>query len=121
MENNRHIKVFISYSWEDDTHKEWIRELADQLISDGIDVTLDQYDVSLGDRLPKFMEEAITKSDYVMIICTPSYKEKADKRESGVGYEGHIISEELMSDYNERKFIPLIRKGKQSKRLFQHF
>lgn len=111
MENNRHIKVFISYSWEDDTHKEWIRELADQLISDGIDVTLDQYDVSHGDRLPKFMEEAITHSDYVLIICTPSYKEKADKRESGVGYEGHIISEELMSNYNERKFIPLIRKG----------
>lgn len=111
MENNRHIKVFISYSWEDDPHKEWIRDLADQLISDGIDVTLDQYEVSLGDRLPKFMEEAITKSDYVMIICTPSYKEKADKRESGVGYEGHIISEELMSNHNERKFIPLIRKG----------
>jgi len=111
MGNNRHIKVFISYSWEDDIHKEWIKDLADKLISDGVDVTLDQYDVSLGDRLPKFMEEAITNSDYVMIVCTPNYKEKADKRESGVGYEGHIISEELMSNHNERKFIPLIRKG----------
>lgn len=111
MENSRHIKVFISYSWEDDNHKDWIRELANRLISDGIEVTLDQYDVSIGDRLPQFMEKAITNSDYVMIICTPSYKEKADKRESGVGYEGHIISEELMSSNNERKFIPLIRKG----------
>lgn len=103
--------VFISYSWEDEEHKDWVRSLTDQLIENGINATLDQYDLSLGDRLPQFMEQSITAADYVLIICTPVYKEKADNRQGGVGYEGHIISGELFSKGNERKFIPVIRKG----------
>lgn len=103
-------KVFISYTWEEDV-KIWVKEFADRLKSDGIDVHLDQYDLTLGDRLPKFMEEQITSADYVLIICTPRYKIKADRRTGGVGYEGHIISGELMNLSNERKFIPVKRKG----------
>lgn len=104
-------KVFISYSWEDDAHKEWVRSLTDTLLDNGIDATLDQYDLSLGDRLPQFMEQSVTNADYVLIICTPTYKAKSDARKGGVGYEGHIISGELFSKGNERKFIPVIRKG----------
>lgn len=104
-------KVFISYSWEDEEHKTWVRSLTDQLIENGIDATLDQYDLTLGDRLPQFMEQSIAAADFVLIICTPTYKEKADNRQGGVGYEGHIISGEVFSKGNERKFIPVIRKG----------
>lgn len=104
-------KVFISYSWEDDEHKNWVRSLTDNLLDNGIDATLDQYDLSLGDRLPQFMEQSVTNADYVLIICTPTYKEKSDARKGGVGYEGHIITGELFAKGNERKFIPVIRKG----------
>lgn len=103
--------VFISYSWDGDEHKRWVKDFADQLLSDGINVVVDQYDLSLGDRLPQFMEQSITDADYVLIICTPLYKEKADKRTGGVGYEGHIISDELFNHHNERKFIPVLRRG----------
>ena len=102
--NSEHPKVFISYSWEEEAHKEWVKSLADRLLSDGIEATVDQYDLTLGDRLPHFMEQSISNSDYVLIICTPTYK-------GGVGYEGHIISAELLTQGNERKFIPVIRKG----------
>ena len=81
-------KVFISYALEDDI-KIWVKEFADKLKNDGIDVHLDQYDLTLGDRLPKFMEEQITSADHVLIICTLGYKIKADGRTGGVGYEGH--------------------------------
>lgn len=104
-------KVFISYSWEDEDHKNWVRHLTDSLLKNGIDATLDQYDLTLGDRLPQFMEQAVADADYVLIICTPTYKEKSDARKGGVGYEGHIISGELFSKGNERKFVPVIRKG----------
>lgn len=104
-------KVFISYSWESDENKEWARELADKLLKNGIEAYIDQYDLNLGDRLPHFMEQQIIDSDFVLIICTKVYKEKADNRTSGVGYEGHIISAELLSGNNERKFIPIIKEG----------
>lgn len=109
--SSEHPKVFISYSWEDDEHKTWVKSLVDHLLSDGIDATLDQYDLSLGDRLPQFMEKSVSDADYVLIVCTPTYKSKSDSRKGGVGYEGHIISGELLSQGNERKFIPVIRKG----------
>ncbi len=104
-------KVFISYAWESEEHREWVKALADRLLSDGIDAVLDQYDLELGDRLPQFMEQSVRSSDYVLIVCTPAYKQKADARIGGVGYEGHIISGELFSGHNERKFIPVIKEG----------
>lgn len=106
-----HPKVFISYSWEDNEHKEWVKSLADRLLSDGIEACVDQYDLTLGDRLPQFMEQSIADADYVLIICTPTYKSKSDNRKGGVGYEGHIISGELFNKGNEKKFIPVIRRG----------
>ena len=110
-------EVFISYAWEDDEHKTWVKSFANHLIEDGIDAIVDQYDLTLGDRLPHFMESSIANADYVLIICTPKYKEKSDDRKGGVGYEGHIISAELLNQGNERKFIPVIRKGNISESL----
>ncbi len=104
-------KVFISYSWEDDQHNNWVKQLADRLIENGVDTTLDQYDLKCGDRLSHFMEREISWSDFVLIICTEIYKRKADAREAGVGYEGHIISAQLYNGEDERKFIPILRQG----------
>lgn len=44
-----HPTVFISYAQEDEEHKKWVKELAGRLLSDGIEVTVDQYDLTLGD------------------------------------------------------------------------
>lgn len=111
------IKAFISYSWEDEEHKEWVRSFADSLLENGIEAILDQYDVSLGERLPYFMKQSVSNADYVLIICTPTYKEKAEGRKGGVGYEGHIITGELFAKGNEKKYIPVIRKGNTSNAL----
>lgn len=105
------VTAFISYSWEDNAHIKWAKSLADRLLDNGIEAVIDQYDLGLGERLPQFMEQSISNADYVLIICTPGYKKKADERKGGVGYEGHIISAELYNKGNERKFIPIIRKG----------
>ncbi len=102
-------KVFVSYSWDNDDHKKWVRDLAARLRSDGIDVTLDQWHLVPGDQLPEFMERAIRESDYVLIVCTHKYKDRSDKRKGGVGYEGDIITAEFMTTRNQRKFIPLLR------------
>ena len=111
MIENNIPKVFISYSWESKEHSDWVKSLADKLLADGIEAIIDSYDVSPGDRLPKFMESSIRDSDYVIIICTEEYKRKANNREKGVGYESHIIYAELYNNHNDRKFIPVIRQG----------
>lgn len=103
--------VFISYSWDSDSHKLWVKELATKLRCDGIDARLDQWETVPGDQLPAFMENAKTDSDFVLIICTPKYKIKSEKRIGGVGYEGDIITADVLYHKNHRKFIPILREG----------
>lgn len=103
--------AFISYSWDDDAHKAWARGLAERLRADGIDATVDQWAAVPGDQLPEFMERAIAGTKYVLIICTPRYKSRSERREGGVGYEGDIITGELLQARNHRKFIPILRRG----------
>lgn len=103
--------TFISYSWDDDAHKAWVNQLATRLRSDGIDVVLDQWHAAPGDQLPAFMERAIRDNQYVLVICTPGYKGRSDERKGGVGYEGDIITAEVATKQNHRKFIPVLRAG----------
>jgi hypothetical protein len=99
-----HPTVFISYSWDDEVHKEWVRQLAARLRADGVDAPLDRWHAVPGDQLPEFIEREIRDNDYVLIICTPKYKDKSDKRIGGVGYEGDIMTGEVFTKQNHRKF-----------------
>ncbi|HEX9425575.1 MAG TPA: toll/interleukin-1 receptor domain-containing protein [Pyrinomonadaceae bacterium] len=101
----------MSYSWDDDPHREWVHILAKRLRADGVDVSLDRWDTVPGDQLPAFMERAIRQNNFVVIICTPRYKRRSDAREGGVGYEGDIMTAEVMTSQNHRKFIPVLRSG----------
>ena len=104
-------KAFISYSWEDEKHRVWVLELATRLRSNGVETILDQWHMAPGDQLSDFMERAVRENDYVLIICTPRYKERANGRIGGVGYEGDIMTAEALTSRNHRKFIPILRKG----------
>lgn len=106
--------AFISYSWDDEPHKGWVRGLATRLRGDGVDVVLDQWELQPGDRLPAFMETAVREHDHALIVCTPHYKQRSDARQGGVGYEGDIMTGELLSQGNERKFIPMLRRGEST-------
>jgi hypothetical protein len=86
-------------------------EFATRLRSDGVDVTLDRWHVHPGDQLPAFMERAARENDYVLIICTPHYADRSNRRVGGVGYEGDIFTAEALNTRNERKFIPIFRAG----------
>lgn len=103
--------VFISYSWDDEIHKGWVRDLATRLRGDGVDVILDQWETAPGDQLPVFMDRAIRNNNYVLVVCTPKYKTRSDNREGGVGYEGDIMTAEVLTNRSHRKFIPILRHG----------
>lgn len=104
-------KAFISYAWESDEIKKWVKELATELRNDGIDAKLDQWEVVPGDQMPHFMEKSVKDNDYVLIICTPKYKSKSENRIGGVEYEGDIMTAEVLKNSNHRKFIPILKSG----------
>ena len=104
-------KVFISYSWDDEDHKRWVLDFAKRLRGDGIDTVLDQTHLHFGGRTPEFMERSVRESRSVLVICTEGYKARFDGRKGGVGYEGHIITAEILNSAGTEKFIPVLRHG----------
>lgn len=104
-------KALISYSWDSDSHKAWVRGLAERLRLNGVDVRLDQWHVAPGQSLTQFMEVEIVTCEYVLIICTPNYYRKSINRTGGVGYEQQIISGNLAAGQRREKFIPIVRSG----------
>lgn len=111
MSNKSSPSIFISYSWDDTAHKEWVRLLAERLVTNGVSVALDQWDVRPGESLTSFMEVQASKCDHVLIVCTPTYASKSTERKGGVGYEQQIISGQIAAGIERRKFIPIVRKG----------
>src|SRR5690606_32955167 len=107
--------VFISYSHESEVHQAWVRTaLAERLMATGIRVILDQWHLKFGSDLPLFMENA-ARADAVLLVCTPTFAQKANTRKGGVGYETSIVTSDLLERHPsvEPKFVPLWRSGER--------
>ncbi len=103
--------VFISYSWDSEPHKEWVLNFANDLLKGGVDVILDQYELSAGKEMTHFMEKSVG-ADKILMVMTPNYKLKADKRQGGVGYEYSLITQEYYSKQSDKtKILPILRGG----------
>lgn len=103
--------VFISYSWESDEHKHWVRSLAERLTQNGAKVRLDQWHIVPGQSLTQFMEAEVHACEFVLIICTKEYCRKALARAGGVGYEQQIITGNIVAGKAREHFIPIVRDG----------
>ncbi|NVM38035.1 MAG: TIR domain-containing protein [Candidatus Lokiarchaeota archaeon] len=100
--------AFISYSWDSKKHREWVIRFAANLIKNGINVLIDEWDLKdYNDDLNYFIECGIRDSNHVIIICTPKYAKKANKRLGGAGIETAIITGEIYEKTNAGKFIPI--------------
>jgi hypothetical protein len=103
------LLVFISYSHDSDQHKTWVRQLATDLRTNGIDAVLDQWDLSLGQDVAAFMQRGVSNSDRVLMVCSEVYVNKSDGGLGGVGYERLIVTGELVANIDTKKFLPIIR------------
>lgn len=107
MQEDKTPKIFISYSWSSD---EIVVPLAQRLVSHGVEVVLDKWDLKEGQDKYAFMEQCVNdpKITKVLIVCDKKYADKANARVGGVGDETVIISSEVYGKMNQEKFIPII-------------
>ena len=105
-----HPKAFISYSWSSSVHQEWVLSLATRLREDGVDVSLDKWDLKEGHDALAFMERMVSDPavNKVIIISDRVYAEKADGRQGGVGTETQIISPEIYAKAQQDKFCVVV-------------
>jgi len=106
---NETLKIFISYSWDSEEHKEWVGNLADCLEEDErFDVQFDQYDLDESTDRFHFMENACREADKIIVICTKNFKNKSDKRDGGVGVEAYMLTSQHFRSLSEIKRTKII-------------
>lgn len=110
-------KAFISYSHDSAEHLAWVLKLATDLRTIGVDVTLDRWDLVLGQDISLFMQRGISEADRVVLVCSSNYVSKAEKGIGGAGYERLIVTSEVVRSIDTTKFIPILRGGAPDKRL----
>ena len=113
-------KIFISYSWDSDEHKERVLMLANTLRDPwGIEADIDQYIRAKPPYTPEqgwdlWMEKRIEWAEFVLIVCTETYKRRfRGDEEPGIGrgvtWEGTIIRQSLYNNQlGNTKFIPVV-------------
>jgi len=103
-------KLFISYSWSNPGHEQWVVDLATELRESGVDVILDKWDLKEGHDAIAFMEQMVTNPEIkkVAIISDKTYSTKADGRAGGVGTETQIISREVYEKQAQEKFVAIV-------------
>ncbi|XWK87803.1 MAG: GUN4 domain-containing protein [Phormidium sp.] len=108
------IKVFISYSWDSEEHKNKVLLLANTLRQCGIESMIDRYQQSPPEGWYRWMRNQIKESSFVLVICTEKYERRywnKEEKEQGLGviWEGGLIIEELYDGQGDnKKYIPIL-------------
>lgn len=104
----RNPKVFVSYSWDNQDHKNWVFALTNELRKVGIDAQVDEFITQRNTvNLNRMMIEQIRDSDYTLIILTEEYVKKAESFKGGVGYETSLLVDGINDSL--KKIIPIVR------------
>jgi hypothetical protein len=108
---DKNPKVFISYSHDNKMFENKILEFANKLRSEGIDANIDLYEEAPTEGWPKWMENQIRISDFVLVVITKSYYDKCygeNNKGKGVSWEVNIVYQYIYDNFSEnKKFIPI--------------
>lgn len=107
--------IFISYSHDNESHRERVLALSERLRNDGLETRLDRYvNGAPPEGWPRWMLNQLDAADYVLVVCTETYyrrfrgHEEPDKGK-GVDWEGALITQELYDVRNKTlKFVPVL-------------
>ena len=89
------VRVFISHTSNSESAVEWVKALALYLIEQGVQARLDKFHLRRGMDLPQWMCNELALAQKVVVVCDEIYKQKADGRMGGVGWETMIIQGDL--------------------------
>jgi hypothetical protein len=103
-------KAYISYTHDNDEHKEWVADLHRKLRHDGAEVRFDYDFMRPGRNFWRDIERFIAQSTCALMVGTPQYRHKAENDVSGLYREYRLLLQKSDEDPNFR-MIPVLREG----------
>ena len=120
VDRSTRVRVFISYAHDDDTHVSLVRRFRDLLREQaGIDARSDLSAAERPQDWPRWRQEQIEDSDFIVVIASPAYKLRADDKAAtddgrGVRWEVRLIRELSYADHEAAlaKVVPVVLPGR---------
>ena len=106
--------VFVSYSHDSREHMDRVLALCDRLRREGVAAELDQYEPVPPEGWPLWTARKVEQADFVLIVCTETYRRRFDGREEackglGVRWEGAAVVQALYEAGTQNdKFLPVV-------------
>jgi hypothetical protein len=96
------ISAFVSYSWDGEPHKRWVLDLTNGLRRKGISAEMDLFITQSGTvNLNAMMIKKVRDSDFIIVVLTEGYAQKADGFKGGVGFET-LLALPLLQEHPEK-------------------
>jgi hypothetical protein len=119
MPMTEQARVFISYTHDSPEHKASVRALADQLRAEGIDARIDQYEPHPAEGWPRWMQRQIDEADYILVICTATYRRRFEGSEQpgrgkGAIFESLLTLQDLYDHATINEHIIPVLTGSES-------
>ncbi|MFJ7211798.1 SEFIR domain-containing protein [Amycolatopsis sp. NPDC098790] len=114
-------RVFVTYSHDDERHRELVRDFATFLRTRaGLDVRLDQWADDGRRDWSLWAIEQLAEADFVLVIASPDYKRRAEGTEEphlgrGAQFEAAMIRDNLTKDLPRatRRILPVVLPGRR--------
>jgi hypothetical protein len=113
-----HPKVFVSYTHDDESHRDAVLAFATFLTGQGIDVVLDRWTSGQRQDWQAWATAAMTDSDYVVVVASPGYRRMGDgngpnDRNLGGQSEAALLRDLLQGDRRTwtEKILPVLLPG----------
>jgi len=107
------LRVFISYSHDNQEHMDRVWELSERLRGDGVDCRIDQQEESPPEGWPRWCRNQVLESQFVLVACTETYQRRYEGNEEpetgrGAQWEGFVITQQLYNAAGRNtKFVPI--------------
>jgi hypothetical protein len=94
-EQRKPLRVFISHTSKTAAACDWVEALALYLIEQGVQARLDRFHLRRGMDLAQWMSNELSMAQKVIVVCDEMYKQRADGRLGGVGWETMLIQGDM--------------------------
>jgi hypothetical protein len=105
IKEEKPIKVFVTYAWEEDEHNERVISFTNHLRGMGYEAVVDRLlsQQESATHFKEMMYKTLSQANKVIVVLSKKYKTRADNFEGGVGTEFRYIVSDIPK--NPKKYI----------------
>ncbi|MEM6456337.1 MAG: SEFIR domain-containing protein, partial [Acidobacteriota bacterium] len=107
------VRVFLSYSHDDNGHRRRVLQLGEQLRRDGVQLHMDRFERAAPADWNRWFWQQVVQADWVLVICTRGYRLRHEGKAHRLDGRGGRFDTVVMPDLYDAavratRFLPVL-------------